>query len=368
MTIDVSVVFFQYFFAITFALALFIYLIYLLLKRFKPTSAKAMLKYRFRASIALLVSIVVMLVVLPHVLLPISAGQVGVLWKRFDGGTLIDEPFAEGTVLVMPWDKLVTYSSRFQTRSFAVEAVTNEGLKLHLEMIARYRPVRQNIPLLHKLVGEHYADVLLVPEVGSSARLLISAHTAEQVYTNKRELIQTQLFNHVNRQLKLNESQLLKSHNMTELSEFVQLEDVLIREILLPEKVNAAIINKVNQNYLEEEYTMRLKVADKEAQRKMKEAEGIAAFQAKVSGGISETYLRWRGIEATVELAKSNNAKVVVIGSGKDGLPLILNTDSSLSGSPASLPQATDTQGQTSNGATMKDTSVEIGSSSYDPK
>ena len=126
----------------------------------------------------------------------------------------------------------------------------------------------------------------------------------------------------------------------------------------LPDKVHAAIISKVNQNYLNAEYDIRLLVADKEAQRKEKAAAGIAAFQAKVSGGISETYLRWRGIEATVELAKSNNAKVVIIGGGKDGLPLILNTDGAVSAPPI-------TQAENKNKA--NESAVEINSGAYEP-
>ena len=253
------------------------------------------------------------------------------LWKRFGGGTMPGEPFNEGTVLVFPWDRLTIYSSRFQTTEISVEAVTSEGLKINLNIVVRYRPVRSNIPTLHKLVGEAYAKILILPEIGSSARLIISGYTAEQIYANKREEIQTNIFNNANTALTLNERQLIHDENVQNIYKLIHLEDVLIRGVVLPEKVDMAIVSKVNQKYLNEEYVIRLQVAKKEAQRKETEAEGIAAFQAKVAGGISETYLRWRGIEATLELAKSHNAKVVVIGGGKDGLPLILNTESSQS-------------------------------------
>jgi regulator of protease activity HflC (stomatin/prohibitin superfamily) len=321
------------------------------LARFKPELADRILRRRFSMALSSLVLVLLAFLILPYVLIPIKPGQVGVIWERFNGGTRVDEPcivepeadgscengkrvakpFGEGTALVMPWDRLIIYSSRFQTFELPIEAVTSEGLKITLNTVVRYRPVRDNIALLHKVVGEDYAKVLIIPEVGSSTRLIVSGFTAEHIYANKREFIQKEIFNHVNRDLKLNQHKLLMEENVKHKSEFIYLEDIMIRDVGLPAKVHTAIINKVNQNYLNAEYDIRLLVADKEALRKEKEAQGIAAFQATVSGGISETYLRWRGIEATVELAKSNNAKVVVIGGGKDGLPLILNTDGAMS-------------------------------------
>ena len=338
------------------------------LARFKPEMAERILRRRFSMTLSALVLIFVAFLVFPYILIPIKPGHVGVLWERFNGGTRVDvvlngdtvvaEPLSEGTALVMPWDRLIIYSSRFQTAVLPIEAVTSEGLKITLDMVVRYRPVRANIALLHKVVGEDYADVLIIPEVGSSTRLIVSGFTAEHIYTDKREFIQNEIFNHVSKDLKLNQHKLLMEENVKHKSEFVYLEDIMIRDVGLPEKVHAAIISKVNQNYLNAEYDIRLLVAEKEAQRKEKEAEGIAAFQAKVSGGISETYLRWRGIEATVELAKSNNAKVVVIGGGRDGLPLILNTDGALSAAPVT--QADDKNKD-------NESAVEINSSAYNP-
>src|SRR5262249_56587558 len=79
-----------------------------------------------------------------------------------------------------------------------------------------------------------------------------------------------------------------------------------------------------------EEYKFRVEREKRESERKKIEAEGIREFQQTVAQGISVSYLRWRGGEATLQLAQSNNSKVVIIGGNKDGLPLILgNLDSS---------------------------------------
>src|SRR5262245_6447815 len=118
------------------------------------------------------------------------------------------------------------------------------------------------------------------------------------------------------------------------------LYDILVTGIELPAAIVAAINRKTEQYYIAEEYKFRVEREKRESERKKMEAEGIRDFQQTVSQGITESYLRWRGIDATLQLSQSTNAKVVVIGSGKDGLPIILgNVDTA--GSPP--PGGTDT-------------------------
>ena len=108
---------------------------------------------------------------------------------------------------------------------------------------------------------------------------------------------------------------------------YIQLNDVLIRNIRLPQTLEEAIERKLQQEQESLEYEFRLEKESKEAQRKRIEAEGIRDFQEIVSEGISDELLRWKGIEATQNLAESQNSKVVVVGSGKDGLPIILGNN-----------------------------------------
>lgn len=318
------------------------------LKRYKPKWHKRILSWRFRAGVTLLILLFIAVALVKIIFIKVDSGQVGVLWKRLGGGTFVEHPFYEGTVLVYPWDTLTIYSSRFQTATTEIHAITSEGLRIKMEITVRYRPVVEHIPYLHKLVGADYLDEIVIPEVASAVRMIVSDYTAEEVYANQRLKIQERLLCTVLREVQLQEKSILKQeksemqgHNL------VNLDDMLIRHVDIPEGVHNAIVAKVNQMHLYQEYQMRLEVAKKEAERKKTEAQGIADFQETVSGGISETYLRWRGIEATIELAKSNNAKVVVIGSGKDGLPLILNTEGSTSASPVSVnPNTADPQSQ----------------------
>ncbi|RZM80173.1 peptidase [Pseudoalteromonas rubra] len=310
------------------------------LRRYKPAWRKRILSWRFRAGLTLLICLFLIVALVPFIFIRVDSGEVAVLWKRFGGGTYLDQHFKEGTVLVMPWDKLIIYNGRFQTAHESIDAITKEGLRITLNVTVRYRPVIEHVPYLHQLVGPNYLEEMVLPEVASAVRMIVSDFRAEEVYSHQRMAIQKRLLKDVLDELHIQEESILEqSDHMKDGHALVNLDDMLIKRVDVPDKVHEAIISKVNQSYLNEEYAMRLEVAKKEAQRKKTEAQGIADFQETVAGGISETYLRWRGIEATIELAKSNNAKVVVIGSGKDGLPLILNTESSLSGPAPNLSQ-----------------------------
>ncbi|QTL38195.1 prohibitin family protein [Pseudoalteromonas viridis] len=310
------------------------------LRRYKPAWRKRILSWRFRAGLTILICLFLIVALVPFIFIRVDSGEVAVLWKRFGGGTYLDQHFSEGTVLVMPWDKLIIYNGRFQTAHESINAITKEGLRITLNVTVRYRPVIEHVPYLHQLVGPRYLEEMVLPEVASAVRMIVSDYRAEEVYSHQRMAIQKRLLKDVLDELHIQEESILEqSDHMKDGHALVNLDDMLIKRVDVPDKVHEAIISKVNQSYLNEEYAMRLEVAKKEAQRKKTEAQGIADFQETVAGGISETYLRWRGIEATIELAKSNNAKVVVIGSGKDGLPLILNTESSLSGPAPNLSQ-----------------------------
>jgi regulator of protease activity HflC (stomatin/prohibitin superfamily) len=131
----------------------------------------------------------------------------------------------------------------------------------------------------------------------------------EEINTSKREQINDEI-------TALLEAKLAEN--------FIQLNDVLIRNIKLPKTLEDAIERKLQQEQESLEYEFRLEKEAKEADRKRIEAQGIKDFQEIVSEGISNELLRWKGIEATSDLAKSPNSKVIVIGSGEDGLPIIL--------------------------------------------
>ena len=189
--------------------------------------------------------------------------------------------------------------------------------------------------MLHKLVGPNYPEILVYPEIGSHARELISSYTPEQLYSETRAFIQAQILERMVTQLG---SSLI---NQSVRGKLVDVEDVLIRSVKLPPRIQSAIERKAEQYQAMLEYDFRIAREKKERERKQIEAEGVRDFQTIVAKSITNEYLRLRGIEATMSLATSPNSKVIIIG-GKDGLPIILNTggDMSTPGTPPAGPMS----------------------------
>jgi regulator of protease activity HflC (stomatin/prohibitin superfamily) len=280
----------------------------------------------------LLIAIFAVTVLWPFMVVTVPSGQVGVVWKRFGGGTVLDASRLrdEGLQVILPWDRLFLYNLRIQSVTETYHAISSDGIGLIATVNIRFRLRREFIPPLHQSIGPNYLS-LMGPEVASRMREVISQYTAEQAYSTERQKIQDEIKNRVIE--KLGERFLERDGEASYrvmIRDVGVLYDTLLHEIKLPVEVIAAINRKAEQYYISQEYVYRVDRERRESERKRIEAEGVSAFQQIVSQGISDSYLRWRGIEATLELARSNNAKIVIIGGGKDGLPIILgNVDSS---------------------------------------
>jgi regulator of protease activity HflC (stomatin/prohibitin superfamily) len=277
--------------------------------------------------IYLMVATLIVAMLVPHMMVTVPSGQVGVVWKRFGGGTVLDprQLRDEGLHLIWPWDKLFLYDLRVQSLTEVYNAISSDGVNLNATLNIRFRLQHDSIPTLHQVVGPNYQK-LLGPQIASQMREVIAQYTAEQVYSTGRQEIQDKI-----RELALEKL----SHKMMEregdqtsynvaMRDTVILFDTLLYGIELPGAIVHAINRKAEQYYISEEYKFRVEREKRESERKKIEAEGIREFQSIVAQGISDSYLRWRGVEATLQLAQSNNSKVVVIGSAKDGLPIIL--------------------------------------------
>jgi regulator of protease activity HflC (stomatin/prohibitin superfamily) len=286
--------------------------------------------YLPKVVIYLMVATLVAIVLYPHMVVTVPSGQVGVLWKRFGGGTVLDPRKLknEGFNLILPWNQVFLYDLRLQSFTESYNAISSDGVSLAATIVVRFRLQRDSVPVLHQAIGPNYERVLVQPGIGSLTRQVIAEYTAEQAYSTARQEIQDKIRSLVEERL----SQKMMEHAGEEgeesysvsMSTIFILYDVLVTGIELPAAIVAAINRKTEQYYIAEEYKFRVEREKRESERKKIEAEGIRDFQQTVSQGISESYLRWRGIEATLQLSQSTNAKVVVIGSGKDGLPIIL--------------------------------------------
>jgi regulator of protease activity HflC (stomatin/prohibitin superfamily) len=302
------------------------------------------------AVIYLMVATLVAIVLYPHMVVTVPSGQVGVLWKLFGGGTVLDPRKLknEGFNLILPWNRVFLYDLRLQSFTEPYNAISSDGVSLTATVIVRFRLQRDAVPVLHQAIGPNYEQVLVQPGIGSLTRQVIAEYTAEQAYSTARQEIQDKIRNLVEERL----SQKMMEHAGEEgeesyrvsMSDTFILYDILVTGIELPAAIVAAINRKTEQYYIAEEYKFRVEREKRESERKTIEAEGIRDFQQTVSQGISESYLRWRGIEATLQLSQSTNAKVVVIGSGKDGLPIILgNVDTPALPAGSTPPSGNDT-------------------------
>lgn len=296
-------------------------------------------------SITLMTMLLMIIVLWPYVVITVPSGRVGVLWKRFNGfdvycwcfvgrGTILDprELREEGLHIIAPWDRLFLYDLRLQSHSETINAISKDGVSVTAQINVRYQLQHHSVAVLHKFIGPDYVDSVVGPEIGSQAREVISLYTAQQVYTS-RDAIQEQIHDNAQKSLGANLNKLVQPEAMEQpdpkhyndfLQGSIQILDTLVLSIELPPAIVAAINRQTEQFYQIQEYRFRVEREAQESNRKQIEANGIAAFQKTVSQGISDSYLRWRGIEATLALALSHNAKIVVIGTGKDGLPIIL--------------------------------------------
>jgi regulator of protease activity HflC (stomatin/prohibitin superfamily) len=327
-------------------------------------------------SVMLMVSLLMAVVLWPYVVITVPSGRVGVLWKRFNGfdlycwcfvgrGTILDprELREEGLHIIWPWDRLFVYDLRLQSATQTFNAISKDGVNVTAQISVRYQLLHNSIGVLHKFIGPGYLASVVSPEIGSQARQVIAQYTAGEVYTS-REAIQKQIRENAQKSLGANLNQLVQPEAMEQpdpkhyndfLQDAIQILDTLVLSIELPPDIVAAINRQTEEFYAIQEAQFRVAREAQESKRKQIEADGIAAFQRTVSQGISDSYLRWRGIEATLELAQSPNAKIVIVGSGKDGLPIILgNVDTPAVPAAALQPGAT---GATPGSATAPGTS-----------
>lgn len=265
--------------------------------------------------IALLIALFVFVVLIDYILVTIYPGEAGVLFRRLiKPGTVIDKVYDEGLQTIFPWNEMYVYDIRIQEKKQTVDVLSRNGLTIQVVVSIRYHLVRGQLPYLHKRVGPEYLDKIIIPSIISSVREVVGEYRPEEIYTTARHLIQDKL--------------LIEQIEETGRIPIVY-DDVIVENIKLPTIINNAIEMKLKQQQEFLEYEYRLKKAEREIERKQKEAIGIKQYQNIISESLSPELLEWKGIMATLELSKSDNSKVIIVGSGKNGLPIIFNADSS---------------------------------------
>ncbi len=281
-----------------------------------------------------LLVLLILAVLSPRMFITIPAGHEGALFRRFQGGTDVEQAYDEGFHVVWPWNTMYIYDVRFQNQSSTFDAHTSDGLNLVADVAFRFRVTRRNVPLLHKYIGPDYVQKLILPSLGARVREEVSRHTPEEVYSTKRLEIQQRIRDGMRREFEMDP----EADTLLQRVEFVELDEIFLRDVELPESLQKSMIEKNQQLQMMLEYDYRIEREKKESERKRIEAEGIRQFQDIVKDGITDRYLMWKGIDATLQLAQSSNSKVIVIGNSKTGLPILLgNLDTTLT-PPAGQP------------------------------
>jgi len=236
----------------------------------------------------------------------IPTGNVGVLTLF---GQVTGETLPEGIHLVNPLKSVQKLSIQTQSVKESANVPSNEGLILALDTSLLFRLDKNKAAFVYQTVGDNYAEKIVEPTLRAAIRASTSAHTANALYTNARELVQQQIQDELTAQLA---------------PRGVIVENVLLRDVQLPAMLKGSIEAKQQAEQDALRMSFILQKEKQEAERKRIEAQGIADFQRIVATGISPQLLEWKGIEATEKLATSSNAKVVIIGNPKNGLPLVL--------------------------------------------
>lgn len=254
-----------------------------------------------------ILAFILFLIANPTIVVP--AGNVGV--KDFFG--MVSKNYlTSGIHIVIPFTKVIKLPIRTQEILEMAEVPSKEGLTMNLDVSLLFHLKEEFAPEIYKKVGRNYPAIVVVPQFRSSIREITAAYEAKALYSAERDKIAKEILSLV---IKLTEER------------GIEIEQVLLRKIGLPAIVANAIEEKLKREQEAEQMKFILQREKQEAERKRIEAQGISDFQKIVSEGISKQLLEWKGIEATEKLAESHNAKIVIIGNPKKGLPVILNTE-----------------------------------------
>jgi len=239
----------------------------------------------------------------------VESGEKAVLFKKFGGGLEKEVVYGQGFHIIAPWNDMFVYDVKIHETFEKMEVLSKNGLSIKIDLSFRYMPQQDKIGHLHDEIGRDYLERIIKPEIRSVTREVIGNYLPEELYSSKREAIEDEIYS-------------LTKVNVE--AKYLTLDAILIRDVTLPTTLRTAIEQKLKQEQESLEYEFKIDKAKKEAERKEIEANGIAKFQKIVNQTITPQLLKWKGVEATQEIAKSQNSKVIVIGNGDGDLPIIL--------------------------------------------
>ena len=265
-----------------------------------------------RTMVIVIVSLIFLVLFGSSIFYTIEPGEKGVIFRKFSGGLDKDKIYEQGFHVIAPWNTLHVYDVKINETFEKMEVLSQNGLSIKIDLSFRYNPIHNKIGYLHDEIGRNYVERIVKPEIRSVTREVIGNYLPEELYSTKREAIEDEIESLTRAKVE---------------PKYITLDAILIRDVTLPQTLRTAIEQKLKQEQEALEYDFKIQKARKEAERKEIEANGIAEFQKIVNRTITPQLLKWKGVEATQEISKSQNSKVIVIGNGDGDLPIILGGD-----------------------------------------
>lgn len=290
-------------------------------------------KIKFRVYATLLVALLWVCFLAPRIFIMVPSGSHAVMYRMFFGGTVTDRVWGEGMNIIPPWDNLTIYETRMQQQTLKFNILSEEGLDIGVEVSIRFRPIRESLGYLHRDIGTDYFHRLIRPEVESHIRRTMGTRPVYDTYATTHGVLQ-----------EISNVTPLARLDGNSVKPYVQIFEVKIVDIDLPEIIESAIADKYKQEQQMLEYKYKLEREAREAKRKRTEAAGIRDYNI-IAERVSPELLKWRGIEASLELAKASlelakspNAKVVLLGAGP-GTQMLMNVDAAAGSASATSPK-----------------------------
>ncbi len=262
--------------------------------------------------IGLLIALVLVIVLANRLFVTLKPGERGIIFNRFTGLQKVPV-YGPGFHTKAPWNDMIIYDVTENNIEETMDVLDKNGLAIKVDASVRFNPVYNEIGNLHEQFRGDYVNRLVIPEVRSTLRKVMGRYTAEEIYSTKRSEVENAITTETSNILNNN---------------YITMKALLIRSIDLPDQIKKAIENKLQQEQEALAYQFKLDKEKSEAERKRIEAEGTAKANDIINSSLTDKLLKMRGIEATLQLAQSQNAKIIVIGSGgSNGLPLILGNN-----------------------------------------
>jgi len=237
-------------------------------------------------------------------------GQKGVVFRKFTSGLDKENIYSEGFHIIAPWNDMYIYDVKEQQKEETMDIMVNNGLSINVDVTLRFNPVHNKIGYLHEKFGKDYITTLVIPEIRSIVRSVMGRYTADEIYSTKRKQVEDSISLETRKILQAN---------------YIDMRALLIRSIKLPENIKQAIEVKLATEQESLAYQFKIEKEKNEAERKRIAAEGEARANGILNSSLSANLLKKMGVEATLELAKSQNTKIIVIGGDGSGLPIILD-------------------------------------------